>query len=455
MIPLINPVQRDIYSIIINYINYYSGYINGENLIYDAFYDLQNRTKSVMIIFMVLFCGLNIILGIICAFYIVLVRKMFISFIIKMHETLKNETFISYFRDKMRNLMTISRLYEKNPNSVIKTIKKSKAELFKKLREHKKKSITMHQPITPLIKTNFFTEEQSLSNAIISRNNDTYKIANPFYLNIIRVFSLYVIFTLSIDVALLIVYRQYTLTNDYGIECAKMENQIVNNIVIAALSTLINITQEETAILFNEEIEEDGYINSKVRLANTQLYSIRAMERQHSTLIKDMSSYYDYDCDNLFQSLSDTIYSGLVELNKVEYYDMLSTLCKHYKILSLPNFDYLFNQMNFKTQELMSSLADFSYDNLVRFNTSDEFYDLVTIILVLFRIIQNYFRLGPLINNVIKSINLFIGLMWTYLSYNIVSNCVMFLLIRKLIINRLNVINNNLNLLDNCFNFSL
>ena len=103
----------------------------------------------------------------------------------------------------------------------------------------------------------------------------------------------------------------------------------------------------------------------------------------------------------------------------------------------------------------MSSLADFSYDNLVRFNTSDEFYDLVTIILVLFRIIQNYFRLGPLINNVIKSINLFIGLMWTYLSYNIVSNCVMFLLIRKLIINRLNVINNNLNLLDNCFNFSL
>ena len=39
----------------------------------------------------------------------------------------------------------------------------------------------MHQPITPLIKTNFFTEEQSLSNAIISRNNDTYKIANPFY----------------------------------------------------------------------------------------------------------------------------------------------------------------------------------------------------------------------------------------------------------------------------------
>ena len=166
-------------------------------------------------------------------------------------------------------------------------------------------------------------------------------------------------------------------------------------------------------------------------------------------------SYYDYDCYNLFQSLSDTIYSGLVELNKVEYYDMLSTLCKHYKILSLPNFDYLFNQMNFKTQELMSSLADFSYDNLVRFNTSDEFYDLVTIILVLFRIIQNYFRLGPLINNVIKSINLFIGLMWTYLSYNIVSNCVMFLLIRKLIINRLNVINNNLNLLDNCFNFSL
>ena len=134
---------------------------------------------------------------------------------------------------------------------------------------------------------------------------------------------------------------------------------------------------------------------------------------------------------------------------------MLSTLCKHYKILSLPNFDYLFNQMNFKTQELMSSLADFSYDNLVRFNTSDEFYDLVTIILVLFRIIQNYFRLGPLINNVIKSINLFIGLMWTYLSYNIVSNCVMFFLIRKLIINRLNVINNNLNLLDNCFNFSL
>lgn len=134
---------------------------------------------------------------------------------------------------------------------------------------------------------------------------------------------------------------------------------------------------------------------------------------------------------------------------------MLSTLCKHYKILSLPNFDYLFNQMNFKTQELMSSLADFSYDNLVRFNTSDKFYDLVTIILVLFRIIQNYFRLGPLINNVIKSINLFIGLMWTYLSYNIVSNCVMFLLIRKLIINRLNVINNNLNLLDNCFNFSL
>ena len=81
---------------------------------------------------------------------------------------------------------------------------------------------------------------------------------------------------------------------------------------------------------------------------------------------------------------------------------MLSTLCKNYKILSLPNFDYLFNQMNFKTQELMSSLADFSYDNLVRFNTSDEFYDLVTIILVLFRIIQNYFRLGPLINNVIK-----------------------------------------------------
>ena len=150
-----------------------------------------------------------------------------------------------------------------------------------------------------------------------------------------------------------------------------------------------------------------------------------------------------------------SIAETVINLHNVNYYPLFTVLCKHYGILSLKDFNFLYNKINILTHNVNNMIIGKSYEDLVAFNEQESLYDLFTLVLVLFRLIQNHFRLNTIVVIVNKAMNLFVSLMWSYLCYNIITNILMFFFLNKIIITRLNTINDNLNLLDSCLSCSV
>ena len=441
-----NHIEREIYSIMLNFMNYFSVFSDTENSIIHSFDNVQSKSWIVMISFMVIICGLNFFLCFICLYYIVIVKDMFASFIMKIFEVMNNQNFLVYYNEKITQLIKLSFLYEKNPNKIIKSIKKNDHAQINKFKEVKRNAQT------PEVKEQ---TSQPIDEKSLKGNNDLGKVLNKFHKKIIIIFSLYAAISISFDIVLIIIFKQFSLINDYGYEYVRLENQIYNNIVVTDLSSLLNLTQADLASLLGEELPSDGLINGRVRSANEMLFHLRSIETNNKNLITSSGDYYEYDCDKIFETLNDSIAEAVINLHNVNYYPLFTVLCKHYNILSLKDFNFLYNKINILTHNVNNMIIGKSYGDLVAFNEQESLYDLFTLVLVLFRLIQNHFRLNTIVVIVNKAMNVFVGLMWSYLCYNIITNILMFFFLNKIIIARLNTINDNLNLLDSCLSCSV
>lgn len=436
-----NSIEREIYSVMLNFMNYFSVFLNTDRSIINSFYNVQSKSWLVMISFMIIIFGLNLFLCFICLYYISIVKDMFASFILKIIEVMNNQNFLDYYNEKIKQLIKLSFLYEKNPNKIIKSIKKNDQAQISKYKEVKRNVQTPEtKEETP----------QPIDEKSLKGNNDLGEVLHKFHKKIITIFSLYAALSISFDLVLIVIFKQFTLINDYGYEYARLENQIYNNIVVTELSVLLNLTQADLAELLDEDLPSDGLINERIRSVNRILFHLRSIENNNKNLIKAPGEYYDYDCDKIFEALNDSIAQKVINLHKVNYYTLFSVICKHYDILSLKDFNFLYNQINVLTHNVNNMILGKSYEDLVAISQQERLYDLITLVLVLFRLIQHNFRINTMVAVVNKKMNLFVGLMWSYLSYNIVTNILMFFFLNKIIIARLNIINGNLNLLDSC-----
>ena len=181
---------------------------------------------------------------------------MFASFILKIFEVMNNQNFLVYYNEKITQLIKLSFLYEKNPNKIIKSIKKNDHAQINKFKEVKR------NVQAPEVKEQ---TSQPIDEKILKGNNDLGKVLNKFHKKIIIIFSLYAAISISFDIVLIIIFKQFSLINDYGYEYVRLENQIYNNIVVTDLSSLLNLTQADLASLLGEELPSDGLITGRVR----------------------------------------------------------------------------------------------------------------------------------------------------------------------------------------------
>ena len=118
-------------------------------------------------------------------------------------------------------------------------------------------------------------------------------------------------------------------------------------------------------------------------------------------------------------------------------------MCDYYHILSLNDFDYLFNSLNQLTQEVANGINKYTYEDLYRIHNEHNLEELYILMLGLFRPIQLYLREKIINKKLFDTVDLFLGLEWSYLCFNIVMVVVMFIYLKIYIINQLIDMNHN------------
>ena len=508
----ITDIEKELYSLVANYINYSFAYEKGELEIENAYRQLSKRTKQILISFMIAIIICNILLCCFCCFYIFIVKEFLINFIFRILTILQNQEFLRFYKEKIDNLLIITRLYEKNPNDLIKQIKKIELVQLKQLKANianKKKmairskrtsdknelstplaldgsndsnsfnnnnSSSVHNVSTALLfneqqhhhnnnnNSNEFTNTtlNDLTSSTSNMNNqstdpsacgnDIVNVLRPFYIKIALLFTLYAVFAIIFDLVLVIIYEQYLLINDYAIENSKIANQIFANLVLIELSILINITKGDFNDFFGtSSYSEDGYINQKIRNVYTQIFNNKHIQQNNPSIIANTQKFFDYNCDTLFRQINDSITNEVSAITKVNYDKLFAALCDYYHILSLSDFDYLFNSLNQLTQKVANGINKYTYEDLYRIHNEHNLEELYVLMLGLFRPIQLYLREKIINKKLFDTVDLFLGLVWSYLCFNIVVDVVMFIYLKIYIINQLIDMNHNLNLLSGCF----
>ena len=515
-IQTITDIEKDLYSLVSNYIHYSFAYEKGELEIENAYRQLSKRTKQILISFMIAIIICNILLCCFCCFYIFIVKEFLINFILRILTILQNQDFLKFYKEKIDNLLIITRLYEKNPNDLIKQIKKIELVQLKQLKANiankkkmairSKRTIDKNELSTPLAldnnhdngssnnNNNNNSSSHNVSTALLfnsssaheqqqNRNNNNSEFTNttlsdltsistannqstdpsacgndivnvlrPFYIKIALLFTLYAVFAVIFDLVLVTIYEQYLLVNDYAIENSKIANQIFANLVLIELSILINITKSDFHYFFgSNSYSEDGYINQKIRSVYSQIFHNKHIQQNNPSIIANTQKFFDYNCETLFTQINDSITHQVSANTHVNYDKLFASLCDYYHILSLGDFDYLFNSLNQMTQEVANGINKRTYEDLYRIHNEHNLEELYVLMLGLFRPIQLYLREKIINKKLFDTVDLFLGLVWSYLCFNIVVDVVMFIYLKIYIINQLIDMNHNLNLLSGCF----
>ena len=282
--------------------------------------------------------------------------------------------------------------------------------------------------------------------------NDIVNVLRPFYIKIALLFTFYAVFAVVFDLVLVLIYEQYLLVNDYAIENSKIANQMFANLVLIELSILINITREDFSDFFGTgSYSEDGYINQKIRKVYDEIFHNKHIQQNNPSIITNTQKFFDYNCETLFVQINDSITNQVSENTQVNYDKLFSSLCDYFHILSLSDFDYLFNSLNQMTQEVANGINKYTYEDLYRIHNDHNLEELYVLMLGLFRPIQLYLREQIINKKLFDTVDLFLGLVWSYLCFNIVVDVVMFIYLKIYIINQLIDMNHNLNLLSGCF----
>ena len=450
----LSDVQTQIYLILINYINYSLIFKNSETSLDEEYNRVANLNTSILILFMVLIAFFNFVLLILCIWNISIVTQLFLNFIMGMIMMMSDVDFKMFYQERIDDLIKLSQLYVKNPNTLLNNIKKDEKKISKKLRENERKLQAENKNRTQSEK------DYLLKAAELNKDKKVYVdvskikiILVPFFIKVISLFSLYFIVLIVFDIMLFFKYDNLFTVNDYIIDNFLIETQIYDILVLTQIMTLLNLTQNDFAnSLGIDNPEEDGVINMKIRETAAYIKSIQNQQVNSDSSFEVISDFFNAkDCSYIFKNVNNELTKNTSDIKGVDYFEMQSKLCEKFDIMSLDSFEYMFNDYILRVQKLQNLISAYTYDDLYAFNTQYEFYDLVTMILMNLQPIRNYIRTVLLDNLMSKTISDFITLIIIYLCANIVLDLSMFMVIRYKIAGKLDKMHKDLLMYNDCF----
>ena len=427
--------QRNIYSIILNYIFIMKGKKEVKNLINNLF--IENINSINLLVYILIFSSLifhSLLIYIIILFihdFIIIINNKVDNLI----DNLTSETFMKYFSHKIKNCQIILNLYEKNSIDLIFEQKKEKEEYIKIRINEKKDDFSI--PIKIIEKR----KKQGLKN-----------FSNFKKENISKIIIIYIIYFIIVFASFFIInYMKNNIvtSNNY----LNYNNNLDENLLVTFNLIQIMIYANMTEVEFGLILKQDRNYNILKEMIDEQIYYIKLInevENKPETKYAATFIYSDFDCstlDNLDDEEIDYIISNQDNFYTKEIiYEYLEIICNYYEIFDKNDMTSLMNNLLYTYTLLYQTIKKVDYDSNLNQLNIKHFYDSYTIQVVFIRILRNHFndKIFPNLSKKILS-NFQISFILCLLIL-IFFQIFMYIFIENFITNRMLVINNRMGL---------
>lgn len=449
----LNEVQTEIYKICMNYINYSSGFASGESKLIDLYNKREKVKKMILYLYIILVLILHFILAILCRWILIIVQQLLTSIISEIIEELNTKEVKTYLVSKLDILSTLNKLYIENPNSLFKKQAKARKDLIKSFGFLKGKKDN-NNPDNRTNDKGYLTHLQTIEKSNLVKQSEMKILLMPVLLKVYGLFILFFSCVIVFNVFLLHSFSDVMLINNYVLSHIGLESQLYDNIALLQIITLVNLTQTNLAAELGIENSSDGILNMKIRHGGKFKDHIFNQERNHPTMFPPTSSFFNYNCHDIFNLVSDNVTISVGQYLSVDYLYYQIKLCEKFKLTSLDNFEYMYNEHNLRSQLLQDYLKTFSYDELYNFNEQFDFFDVFTLTILIIRPLKAYINEKILYKKIDKAFKQFIFVISGYLAFNIIGDILIFLIIKIVVLGKINSIHLNFLNLNKCFSIS-
>lgn len=452
----IENVELKIYEIIMNYLSLESLLRSHQTTILNKFTFLQQQNINYLIIFMIIAFILALLLDFLSRRNILIGYQLFREIITQINTKIYCPQSKAYIENKLSDLITLSCCYINDPNVIISKIRD------KEIKHHTDSIIKLkaqNQTNTPdTSKKNLIEIGSRLEAEPYFRKRNTKKdkiyntIISPFLNVNLYFFLAYFITIIIIDIVLIIDFNQLFQTFDYILWNCHMENWLYNDIIYTQMIFQINTTEGILKPFINHKSEGDDLITSLLRISFGYHRNIINYQSKDPDKYTPLSSFFEYDCDKVMQKIADPYFAQLEKTTNKTYSVFPAFICKHFNLLHLEGFEFIYRDILTRIQSLFYQYkGNNTYSHLAKFSTAEETIDIYIMELFFVKPLRRYYTiyiLTPLIESEFTVYKVFVII---YLVINSLLECIIFLVIKKLIVDKLTRIQENLFMLKKCF----
>ena len=304
--------QIQFYNIIINYINYLKTWRNIQLNMYNNIHHQIINFDKISNYFMIISFLLHIWLGLLLMYYLYSFLNLFILRIDKVIRTLKKEKCKEFFKKKIDLLKTLSLLYKKNPNTILKDIN----AIYKNYIIAKTKQLNNQASSTPLKVTK-------------KKKDKIFKLTTYFEnLSHYFIYNIYIIlYYIFIFILFMLLWKNRINSTKNIIEIIKdvdyAESSGFNGLSLIQLMYFGNQTEKTLGILLQNET--NNYLSNLFVEAFSTFY---IYNRRSKGLIHPISNYFAPNCKNFYENSNDDLINKVSELLDFNFKDGIIDICE-------------------------------------------------------------------------------------------------------------------------------
>ena len=306
--------QIQFYNIIINYINYLKTWKYIKLSMYNNIHHKIISFDKISNYFMIISFLLHIWLGLLLMYYLYSFLNLFILRIDKIIKKLKKEKHKEFFKKKINLLKTLSLLYKKNPNIIMKDIN----TIYKKYMKEKIKTKQLNNQ-----------SQSTISFKTKKKKDKLFKFTTYF-----KILSHYFIYNIYIILYYIFIFILFMLLWSSRIRVTNNIVQIIKDVDYAEsagfnglslLQLMYFANQTETNLGMLLQNETNNYLSNLFVDAFNTFY---IYNKRSKGLIPPISYYFEPNCKNFYENSNDDLIYKVSELLNFNYKNGIIDICE-------------------------------------------------------------------------------------------------------------------------------
>ena len=431
----LSTIQIYTYEIILTYLEYCNHLYSLQLTIEEKVNKQISFNRLTLTIFIIALILSNLIVMIICYTFFLSFQKVVNKKLYLMKQCMKDENNLNILNDKINLIMDLFKFYDKKP-----------MEILEKLNEKTKVKKEYHNPNNTNV-NNENNENNEKNQKKIYKKYDTYFMQKPFTLFLLSMIIFYLIYSIAF-----IIVSTNSFINLSNI-CTVIEVSAYSSLQyffgfgVVELYQFIKVPQEGFyktvwAIFDNSTLTENPNVYTEyINILQNTMLNEKSLKESKSNFGSDKDAI-SMNCEDFFIIVEDSIFNRINDAySERNYFDLLKTYCYSVKSLESGNVELFLDECTYQLMQLL--FINYKNEDFV---TVYDFVELTDLFL------KTSFLYRPLIDYLDKRSFKFLDdgssthfqILLYFLLGNIILEIVYFILIKIKIIDKIKLINSNL-----------